>query len=132
MNYDGIVAKLVGKLYLFVLNPEDDKMTDGMNISEHKCYKDLKSDQLWVVNVEFYDGTLKLEKIDLNEYIYGNSYGDNDIFIKIKDVQLFTYEKDAIFFTLESVVRGGKFNEISLDLINQSKKIKEIDEIKNI
>lgn len=126
MIYNGIVTKLSGKLYLFILDPDNDTMTDGMNISEHKCYKNLENNQLWVVEVEFCDGTLTLEKIDLDEYIYGDKYGDNNIFLHIKDIQLFTYEKDngEIFSMENDVIRGGKFNDLSLELINKAKELR--------
>ena len=82
MKYDGVVIRF-DKLYLFILDPDTDMIRDGITISEHDCYKDMKEDQLMVVSVIFKDGTLEIDKIDLDEFIHGDKYGDNNINIII-------------------------------------------------
>jgi hypothetical protein len=41
MKYDGIVVK-IDKLYLFILDPDTNEIRDGINISDHECYNELK------------------------------------------------------------------------------------------
>lgn len=122
MIYDGVVIR-IGQLYLFILDPETNKMMDGINISEHECYKDMKDDQLMVVQVEFKDGTLTIEDIDLDEFIHGDTYGRTDIFIYIKDILLFTINnkiKNKVI-TLKELIDNGKLNDIAIECINTSK-----------
>lgn len=122
MIYDGVVIR-IDKLYLFILNPETNKIMDGINISEHECYKDMREDQLMVVKVEFKDGTLTIDNIDLDEFIHGDSYGSTDIFIYIKDVELFTIYKKTKkrVLTLKELIDKGNLNEIAFDCIKNSK-----------
>ena len=67
MKYDGVVIR-IEELFLFILDPDTNKIRDGINISDHKCYDDLKENQLMVVNVVFKDGTQEIDKIDLEEF----------------------------------------------------------------
>lgn len=122
MKYDGVVIKL-DKLYLFLLNPETGMIMDGVNISEHECYKNLKDDQLMVVDVIFKDGTLELENFDLEEFVYGEEYGSHDTFLYIHDKMLFTIsdetKKEKI--TLEKLINSGELNKIANSCIANSK-----------
>ena len=126
MKYDGIVIRMssLDKLYLFILDPDTNKIRDGINISEHKCYEDLKENQLMVVDVIFKDGTLELDKIDLDEFIYGDSYGEHDTFLYIHDKMLYTISdnkknKDA---ELAELIEKGQLNDVAINCILNSKK----------
>lgn len=119
MKYDGIVAK-INELYLFILDPDTNEMRDGINISEHKCYDDLKDDQLVVVNVVFKDGTKEVDKIDLDEFIYGDEYGDHNIFLCIYDLNLYSIKDNKI----ENIINQGELNDVAISCIESSKKIK--------
>lgn len=123
MRYDGVVIRIEKQLYLFVLDPDTSLMMDGMNISDHECYKDVKGDQLMVVDVTFRDGTLELDDLDLYEFIHGDSYGENEIFIKIHDIMLFSIRKeDSIFnITLKQLIENGDLNTVAIDCIERSK-----------
>lgn len=123
MKYDGVVIKLDSLLYLFLLNPDENVIMDGINISEHECYKDLKDDQLMVVEVTFKDGTEEIDKIDLDEFIHGDSYGRHDTFIYIYDILLFsiseTYKNKNL--SLEKVIKKGELDNVAIACINSAK-----------
>lgn len=123
MKYDGIVIK-VDNLYLFILDPDTNEIRDGINISNHKCYDDLKKDQLMVVNVTFKDGTQDIEKIDLDEFIYGDSYGSHDTFLYIYDVLMFSINNDNTKdLSIVDIINKGELNDIAISCIETSKKI---------
>lgn len=117
MKYEGIVVK-IDKLYLFILDPDTNEMRDGINISEHKCYDDLKDDQLMVVNVIFKDGTQEIEKIDLDEFIYGDSYGEHDTFLCIYDLNLFSINNEKI----KNIIKNGELSDVAISCIESTKK----------
>lgn len=124
MSYDGVVLNL-NDLFLFILNPDKNLIMDGINISYHECYKDLRKDQLMVVKVVFKDGTKELDNIDLDEFIYGDKYGKHDVFLYITDIQLFslsTQNKNKL--NLEDVIKKGELNDMAIECINNSKNIK--------
>ena len=128
MKYDGVVIRIEKQLYLFVLDPDTFTMADGINISDHECYKDVKGDQLMVVDVTFRDGTLELDDLDLDEFIHGDSYGVNDIFIKIHDKMLFSISKEDSIkrITLVELIENGDLNTIAIDCIEKAKAIKNV------
>lgn len=121
MRYDGVVLRVNDILYLFILDPDTNKIRDGINISDHECYKDLNDDKIVVVNVLFKDGTKDIDKIDLDEFIYGDTYGRYDTFILISDVITYLINTDE--FSLERMIGDGKLNELSLSCIDNSRKI---------
>lgn len=123
MKYDGVVIRF-DMLYLFILDPDTDMIRDGITISEHECYKDMKEDQLMVVSVVFKDGTLEIDKIDLDEFIYGDTYGSYDTFLVIEDLMLFSIsdrEDNKRSVTLEELVQKGKLNNIAKECIESVK-----------
>jgi hypothetical protein len=117
MKYDGVVIRL-NELFLFIYDPDEKIIKDGINISDHECYKDLKDDHLMVVNVIFKDGTKDIEKINLDEFIYGDSYGRHDVFIYISDVMLFTMNEKKY---ISDVIEKGELNKLVLECIAHSK-----------
>lgn len=117
MNYDGVIIKL-DELFLFLFDPDEKVIKDGINISEHECYKDLNDNQLMVVDVVFKDGTIDIEKIDLDEFIYGDTYGRHDVFIYIKDKMLFYMNDNK---KLKDIIDDGGLNELAIDVISYSK-----------
>lgn len=123
MKYDGVVIRL-DRLYLFLLDPETNRMMDGVNISEHDCYNNLKDDQLMVVSVIFKDGTVEIENMDLDEFVYGDSYGSHDTFLYINDIMLFTINEETKKekITLEQLIDNGELNNIATNCIEMSKK----------
>jgi len=127
MIFDGVVIRIEKQLYLFVFSPEYNTIMDGISISDHECYKDVKGDQLMVVDVTFRDGTLELEDIDLDEFIHGDSYGVNDIFIKIHDKLLFTISKEDSIkrITLVELIENGDLNTIAIDCIEKAKQLEK-------
>lgn len=128
MTYDGIVIK-EDELFLFIFDPDKNIIRDGINISEHKCYDDLRDEQFMVVDVIFKDGTKEIDKIDLDEFIYGDKYESSkdsyDIFIYIHDKMLFSMDNGV---KLAEVISGGGLNDLAIDSIAMSKKDKEKDE----
>lgn len=122
MIYDGVVIR-IKQLYLFILDPISKNIMDGINISEHECYKDMTDEQLMVVQVEFKDGTLTIDDLDLDEFIHGNSYGRTDIFIYIKDILIFTINKkiNNENYTLMNLIDNGYLGDIAIECINTSK-----------
>lgn len=123
MKYDGAVIRF-DQLYLFIINPETNQITDGINISEHDCYKDMREDQLMVVNVTIKDGTKELDDVDLDEFIYGDSYGKFDTFIYIHDIMLFSIsdKRDVSKnISLEDLVKGGDLNKLIINCIESTK-----------
>jgi len=128
MKYDGVVIRFES-LYLFVLDPDSNKILDGINISEHNCYKDLKEDYLMVVNVTFKDGTQEIDKIDLDEFIHGDSYGQHDTFLYIHDIMLYSIGSDnGVTITLNDLVRDGELDKVAIGCIEDSKKQLNINE----
>ena len=123
MKYDGVVIRIDKQLYLFVLDPDTVTVMDGINISDHECYKEVKGDKLMVVDVTFRDGTLELDDLDLDEFIHGDSYGKNDIFIKIHDVMLFLIGKENSIkrVSLIELIKKGDLDVIAQDCIKKSK-----------
>lgn len=121
MKYDGVVCRLDKILYLFILNPNDNMIMDGMNISEHECYNSLKDDQLMVVHVIFKDGTEELDNINLVDFIYDDVYDRNSIFIYIHDILLYSIRKKNKFISLKNLIDNGNLNEIAIECINNSK-----------
>jgi hypothetical protein len=126
MKYDGIVSRLDENLYLFILNPDDNMIMDGMNISEHECYKDLKNDQIQVVEVIFKDGTEELDDIDLEDFIYSDVYDRNSIFLYIHDILLYSISNNKKNISLKKLIDNGDLNKIAIECIENSKS----DEIK--
>jgi hypothetical protein len=127
MKYDGVVARIIvenkDKIILFMLDPERNKMSDGVNISDHKnLYNGLKYDQLMVVNVELKDGTLKLEKVDLSEFVHGDTYIKSNIFLYIQDIVIYGLKEKIM-----DIINNRNFDKIALDCI-----IKAREKIKNI
>jgi hypothetical protein len=137
MIYDGIVIKVEKKpkdqLYLFFLDPESNNLSDGINISDHKVYDNIRYDQIMVVHISLKDGTLELDKIDLEEFIHGDKYGREDIFLYIQDILLYNIDseinlfKNKIDITAEQIVKKGEMNDLALELIEKSK-----EDIKNL
>lgn len=120
MKYDGVVINL-DDLYLFILNPDTNEIMDGVNISYHDCYKDLKKDQLMVVQVIFKDGTQDIDKIDLEDFIYNNN-GKHDIFLYIHDILLFSIaHENKKYMTLKELIDNGELNDIAKKCIDDSK-----------
>lgn len=132
MEYDGIVTRLNGELYLFLFDPDTFEIKDGINISEHECYKDLKLNQLMVVSVTFKDGTEILDKVDLDEFIHGDSYGKYDIFIHIQDLSLFSIGVDDNFndsqVSLKDIINKGGLYKLAIECINTVKNKMENNE----
>lgn len=122
MKYDGVVLRIDDNLFLFVLNPDTKNLTDGVNISAHECYDNLKKNQLVVVNTIFKDGTEEIEKIDLDEFIHGDKYGKYDTFILISDVITYTIP------TLSNMLKKGELNMVGKTCIDDSKNDNKIDE----
>lgn len=131
MIYNGAVMKgsKNKQLYLFILDPDSNTIKDGINISEHKCYKNMRIDQLMIVDVTFKDGTKNIENIDLDEFIYGDQYGINNIFILIHDLSLFsvTDKENNKSLTLEDLVKNGELNNSILECIEIVKNNKTND-----
>jgi hypothetical protein len=127
MNYDGVVTKLDSDLFLFLLDPDLNEIKDGINISEHECYKNMTHDQLMVVDVTFKDGTKVIDKIDLDEFIYGDTYGRHDVFIYIKDILLFSIrDQDNVFnIPIKEIIDDGNLNETAIDCIMNAKEAKK-------
>ena len=125
MKYDGVVIR-VDELYLFILNPETKKLMDGINISDHECYKDLKNDKLVVVKVSIKDGTQEIESVDLEEFIYGESYGRLDTFIYIHDINMFSFTNNdsSEFVSLKDLISNGDLNNVAIECIETTKNIK--------
>lgn len=121
MKYDGVVSRLDDDLYLFILNPDDNMMMDGMNISEHECYKDLKNDQIQVVKVIFKDGTEELDNIDLEDFIYSDVYDRNSIFLYIHDILLYSISNNKKNISLKKLIDNGDLNKIAIECIENSK-----------
>ena len=127
MKYDGVVIKNNLHLYLFILDPEKDTITDGVNISEHECYKDLSLTDIMVVTVEFKDGTKEIDDFDLHEFVYGDKYGKYDTFIYIHDIALYSYINDDPNVnlddvpTLSTLIKSGEFVNIAKQCITESK-----------
>ena len=129
MKYDGVIIRIEKQLYLFVLDPDTYTMLDGINISDHECYNNMKFDQLMVVDVTFRDGTLEMDNIDLDEFIHGDSYGVNDIFIRIHDNMLFTLKKeDSITnISLIDMIHNGDLTSIAVECIETAKNKSDIN-----
>jgi len=131
MVYDGVVIKMKkrgNKLFLFPLNPDTDELMDGINISEHKCYDNLNSSQLMVVNVIFKDGSEELETINLDEFIHGDKYGRYDTFLFIQDIVLYSMgegdnNEEITEMSLETITERGDLGKIALKCIQNSKLI---------
>lgn len=126
MKYDGVVVKIeLDKIFLFILDPDTNKIRDGINISGHKCYDPLTDEQLMVVGVIFKDGTQEIDKIDLDEFIYGDTYGVNDTFIYINDLMLFSMSDEIDVdkkVKLKKLIDDGGLNDIAINCINTIKK----------
>lgn len=122
MKYDGVVIR-IDELYLFIFNPETKKIMDGINISDHDCYKDLKDDKLVVVKVSIKDGTQEIENIDLEEFIHGDSYGRLDTFIYIHDILTFSFKSNdsSEFVSLRELIDNGDLNNVAIECIETSK-----------
>lgn len=130
MKYDGVICRLNKELYLFILNPDDNMIMDGMNISEHECYNNLKDDQLMVVNVIFKDGTEELDNINLESFIYDDVYDRNSIFLHIRDILLYSIGKKNKFISLKDLIDNDDFNKVAIECIENSKADKiEIEKI---
>ena len=130
MKYDGVVIRF-NNLYLFVYDPDKMEIRDGIVITEHECYKEMKDDQLMVVEVIFRDGTQELDQIDLDEFIYGDSYGIHDTFLEIYDLMLFSINdnKDKKrFVSLDEIAKKGELGSIAIECINKVKNNIEFDE----
>lgn len=127
MNYDGVITRLEvdnkNLLYLFILDHENDEILDGINISEHKCYDELKENQLMVVDLLFKDGTLDLDNVDLREFIYGDKYGENNIFLSIKDVVIYSVHDNKTNTSLIDLIKNGSLPEIAKECIKNSKEL---------
>lgn len=123
MIYDGVVIRL-DDLYLFLLDPDKNEIVDGINISEHECYKDMLENQIMVVDVTIKDGTKEIDKVDLDEFIHGDSYGKYDTFIYIHDVQLYSIDRKigTKKVSLEQLIKKGELNNIAIDCIESAKK----------
>ena len=123
MKYDGVVIRF-DKLYLFILDPDTNTIRDGITISEHDCYKDMKEDQLMVVSVIFKDGTLEIDKIDLDEFIYGDVYGSHDTFLLIEDKMSFSIndkKNKKRNVSLDELIKKGKLGDIAKECIEFTK-----------
>jgi hypothetical protein len=126
MTYDGVVIR-IEELYLFILDPDTNEVQDGINISEHDCYKDLKNNQLMVVKVTFKDGTQEIDKIDLDEFIHGEKYGKYDTFLHIQDITLFSIghkgfkDKNVKNVSLENIIQKGELTNIAIECIELTK-----------
>ena len=91
----------------------------------------MKDDQLMVVEVIFRDGTQELDQIDLDEFIYGDSYGIHDTFLEIYDLMLFSIndKKDKKrFVSLDEIAKKGELGSIAIECINKVKNNIEFDE----
>lgn len=85
-EYKGAVALIKDGYYLFI-ERKNGKPTDGIPISNTKnVYDKLKRTQLQLVSVLLFDGTEPMEL----EYVLENRPTFNDIFIKLKDLDLIT------------------------------------------
>lgn len=124
MKYDGVVIRIDTQLYLFILDSKENEIKDGINISEHICYKDLKNDQLMVVTVIFMDGTKEIDEIEnLEDFIHSEGFTRHDIFIKIHDVALFSItDENEKSESLKKIIRKGKLTNIATECIELSKK----------
>lgn len=121
MIYDGVVMKddKSKQLYLFIYDPDINMVKDGISISENKCYNNMRTNQMMVVNVNFKDGTKDVENIDLDEFIHGDKYGENNIFILIHDLSLFSASDNENNnpLTLDYLVKEGSLNRSIIDCI---------------
>jgi hypothetical protein len=131
--YDGVVIR-IDELFLFILNTETKKLMDGINISDHECYKDLTDDKLVVVKVSIKDGTQEIEDFDLEEFIYGESYGRLDTFIYIHDIATYSFTNNGSdeFVSLRDLIANGDLNDVAIESIQNSKNKNENEVFKEI
>jgi len=126
MKYDGVVARIKAvedKFFLFLVDP-DGIMHDGINISDHRnIYEELTYDQLMVVNVILKDGTMEMETIDLDEFIHGDKYPRENIYLYIQDILLYTIGKDKTKTTkIADILKRGEFSDVAFDCIGDASK----------
>ena len=125
MIYDGVVMRddKSKQLYLFIYDPDINMINDGISISENKCYDNMKNNQMMVVNVNFKDGTKDVQNIDLDEFIHGDKYGENNIFILIHDLSLFSASDNENNnpLTLDYLLKEGTLNQSIIDCIEITK-----------
>lgn len=121
-KYYGVVVRMVveneDKFILFMLDPVTAKISDGVNISDHRhIYEELKYDQVIVVSVAIKDGTLELDNVDLDEFVHGDKYDKSNIFLYIHDIVLYGL-KNKIMDTFNN----RNFDKIALDCICKARK----------
>lgn len=122
MVFDGVVGKIKDKIYLFVQNPKTKKVMDGLIISG---YTELEEKNIIVVDVIFKDGTEEDPNFNIVEFIYGDSYDMNDIFLYIKN-HMIIYNTES----LESLIKTGIIHNFVNNAIKESKKKLEDELIK--
>ena len=114
------------KIFLFLIDPKDNTLKDGVNISDDtNIYEKLSYDTIQVVEVLLKDGTIDAD-IDLDAFVNGE-YGLYDIFIHIKDITSFKLGKkneNKIIQsnTIEQVIYDGEFQDIAIECLELSKK----------
>jgi hypothetical protein len=127
MKFNGVIAKLNNILYLFTYDTIGNKMMDGIHISDNKVYENLKDDELSIVNVDFRDGTLSIDDFDIEEFIYGNGYGDLNVFMYIHDIFIYKMNTKII-----NIIEKGDFNKIAIECINVADNDKYKIKIKDV
>ena len=58
----------------------------------------------------------EIDKIDLDEFIYGDSYGTHNTFLCIYDLSLFSINEK-----IENIIKLGELNDVALNCIETSK-----------
>jgi len=116
---NGLVYRIKDKVYLSLVNPKTDEITDGVPINEG-VYKDtLKDNEISFCVVNVKDGTKDL-KIDDVEHFINEMASENseNYFYQIKDILVYSMD----FFTVEEICKKGDFISVTKDIINDMKK----------
>jgi len=120
MKFDGVVFRIAENLVLFILDPKTNRIRDGVSISDHDTYKDMKRCQLSVVSVIFKDGTKEINDSNLDDLIDSSMSGTYDTFMSIKDISIYTIKHDNDD-VLSKLYRNGDLNDLLVSCIEDSK-----------
>lgn len=116
-EYKGVVALIKGDYYLF-MERKNGEPTDSIPISNtNNVYSKLKNTQLQLVSVLLFDGTEPMEL----EYILENRPNFEDIFIKIKDLDLITIIDNTEIkeVNIINLINDNSFYDIFKELMEQ-------------